>query len=242
MHLENIVFDAPEPRLVGRYWEAVLGTEPLTDEPGGYETRLAVPDGPLLDLCFQQVDAPLTGPARLHLGLVGDAGLGSPLLRASGDEPVELSDPAGHVFAVTPGPGPLRLATMRLEVADPRAAVDFWGWLTGWQPGTDSHTLRHPSGTGVVLDLVPESGPGHVGKNRVHLDVRLAPGDDPAAVLAQVVARGGRVESPDWGELPWQVCTDPSGNEFCLLPAPRDPAAVPRDLADVLAPLTGDDR
>ncbi len=31
--------------------------------------------------------------------------------------------------------------------------------------------------------------------------------------------RGGRELHPEWGDLPWRVCADSSGNEFCLLPA-----------------------
>ena len=34
MYLENIVVDALDPQLVGRFWEAVVGGEQLTDEPG----------------------------------------------------------------------------------------------------------------------------------------------------------------------------------------------------------------
>ncbi|WP_296603086.1 hypothetical protein [Nocardioides sp.] len=45
MYLENIVFDAVEPQRVGRFWEAALGCERLTDEEAGYETRLAVEGG-----------------------------------------------------------------------------------------------------------------------------------------------------------------------------------------------------
>ena len=39
--------------------------------------------------------------------------------------------------------------------------------------------------------------------------------------MARVVELGGRELDPDWGELPWRVVTDPSGNELCLLPARR---------------------
>ncbi len=238
MYLENIVFDAVDPRLVGQYWEAVLGTEPLTDEPGGYETRLELPDGPVLDLCFQQVAGPVTGPERLHLGLTGDAGLGSPVLRAEGAAH-EMADPAGNTFTVEAAPGPLRLSTLDLEVADPGAAVEFWAWISGWEPVPGRQALRHPSGLGPVLAMVPQTGPGTVGKNRIHLDVRLEPADDLTAILAALVERGGQELHPGWGELPWRTCADPSGNEFCLLPARSSPDVAPADLAEVLAPLTG---
>jgi hypothetical protein len=61
MYLENLVFDAVEPRRLGRFWETVVAGEQLTDEAEGYETRLTVEDGPTLDLCFQRVPAPPAG-------------------------------------------------------------------------------------------------------------------------------------------------------------------------------------
>jgi hypothetical protein len=184
VHLENIVFDAVDPTEMGKAWETRLGTEPLTDDPAGYETRLAVPDGPVLDLCFQRVPEPPTGPERLHLDV------------ADG-----------------------RLVTVRLEVADPDRDRDFWSWLTGWV-ADDSGDLRHSSGRGPRLALVPETAPKTEGKNRVHLDVRLEAGDDADAVAAAITERRGREElHPEWGQLPWRTYVDPSGNEFCVLRA-----------------------
>ena len=58
MFLENLVTDAVEPQRLGRFWEAALGGEQLTDEYEGYETRLTVADGPVLDLGFQRVPQP----------------------------------------------------------------------------------------------------------------------------------------------------------------------------------------
>ena len=54
--------------------------------------------------------------------------------------------------------------------------------------------------------------------------MRLEAGDDPEQVAAGIVARGGAEFFPDWGELPWRVFRDPSGNEFCVLPAAGDGA------------------
>lgn len=45
MYLENLITDATQPQRLGRFWEAVLGGERLTDEPEGYETRLAIAGG-----------------------------------------------------------------------------------------------------------------------------------------------------------------------------------------------------
>src|SRR5919112_1882859 len=70
MYLENLVVDAAEPRRLGRFWEAVVGGETLTDEPGVYETRLSIEGGPVLDLCFQRVPGS-PPPPRLHVDLRG---------------------------------------------------------------------------------------------------------------------------------------------------------------------------
>lgn len=74
MFLENVVFDATDPHELGRAWEARLGTTVLTDDEGGYETRLAVEGGPVLDLCFQPVPEPPS--ERQRLSLVVDDGPG----------------------------------------------------------------------------------------------------------------------------------------------------------------------
>lgn len=220
MYLENVVFDARAPRELGRFWEAVVGGEQLTDEPAGYETRLAVPGGPELDLCFQPVPEPPVGSPRLHLDVAGGADevarlLGLGARRADGDD--GLLDPEGNPFRVVEA-GESPLAAVRLESADPDRDVAFWSWLTGWVAEPSARwTLRHPSGLGPALALEPEAAAKGSTKNRRHLDLRLEPGDD--AVAAGIAARGGHELPAAWGELPWRSYADPSGNELCLLPA-----------------------
>ena len=236
MYLENLVFDAVEPQQLGRFWEAALGTERLTDEYAGFETRLAVEGGPELDLCFQRVAEPSSAPPRLHLDLRGGArqaaeverllGLGARHVDiGQGDVPwVVLADPAGNPFCVMEerpayvGTGPV--AALPLDSADPERDAEFWAWLTGWVvvPGVVPPSLRHPSMLGPLLELCPESAP-KVAKNAMHLDVRLEAVDDADEVAAGIIERGGAELHPDWGELHWRVFTDPSGNEFCVLPA-----------------------
>ncbi|MDH2413848.1 VOC family protein [Nocardioides sp. CER19] len=186
MYLENVVFDATDPQTTGRTWEADLGTETLTDEEAGFETRLSVAGGPELDLCFQRVpDEPAERP-RLQLDVRGG-----------------------------------ELTALRLESADPTRDLAFWQRLTGWEPAASSDVpgLQHPSGRGPVLALVPEKKPKPEAKNRTHLDLRLEVGDDADAVAAWIADRGGRELHFDWGDLPWRHFADPSGNEFCVLPA-----------------------
>ena len=239
MYLENLVFDAVDPARLGRFWESAVGGERLTDQPEGFETRLTVDGGPVLDLCFQPVSEPPSEPQRLHLDLRGGARQAEEVERllghgarhvdiGQGDVPwVVLTDPEGNPFCVMEersayeGSGPV--AALPLDSADPERDVVLWAWLTGWTrvEGAGLVSLRHPSGLGPLLELCPEPAPKGAAKNRLHLDVRLEPGDDADDVARGVTDRGGReLFHPEWGDLPWRFFADGSGNEFCVLPAP----------------------
>jgi predicted enzyme related to lactoylglutathione lyase len=236
MHLENVVMDAADPQRLGRFWEAALDGERLSDEPDGFETRIAVEGGPVLDLCLQRVPEPATVPPRLHLDLAGGAAqervvrrlldLGAaPLDIGQGDVPwVVLADPEGNPFCVMEeraeysDTGPI--AALPLASADPERDARFWAWLTGWIAGTGTpRALRHPSGHGPLLELCPEPAPKSAVKNRVHLDVRLERGEDADDVATAIAARGGSEVTPAGSRLPWRLYQDPSGNDFCVLPA-----------------------
>lgn len=237
MYLENLVFDAVDPQRLGGFWEAVVGGERLTDEPDIVETRLRIPGGPDLDLCFQAVPHPPDEPLRLHLDLLGGVRqtqvverllqLGARHLDiGQGDVPwVVLADPEGNPCCVMEDrvaytdTGPI--AALPLDSADPVRDAELWSWLTGWVlvPGVAPRSLRHRSLRGPLLELCPEPSPKGEGKNRLHLDIRLERGDDPQAIAAGVAERGGRELDPGWGDLPWRVFQDASGNEFCLLSA-----------------------
>ena len=143
MYLENLVFDAVDPGRLGRFWEAALGTQQLTDEPDGYETRLAIEGGPELDLCFQRVPEPPAEPLRLHLDLYGDAAprrRGRAAARArrrprrhrAGRRAVGgAADPEGNPFCVMEhrpsyaDTGPI--AALPLDSADPDRDADVLG-------------------------------------------------------------------------------------------------------------------
>ncbi len=238
MYLENLVLDAVDPSRVGPFWEQALGARRLTTSPEGLETRLVVPGGPTLDVCVQRVPQPPTEHVRLHPDLLGGAARDDVVARlldlgachldiGQGDVPwVVLGDPEGNPFCVMEerevyaDTGPI--AALPLDSADPDRDVVLWSWLTGWSPGAGAapQALRHPSGRGPWLELLPESSPGVAGsKNRWHLDIRLEAGDDADQVVAGIEERGGGELHPDWGDLPWRVFADPSGNEFCVLPA-----------------------
>ncbi|MDL5154568.1 VOC family protein [Actinomycetospora termitidis] len=231
VYLENLVRDARDPGTLGRFWAAALGLTELTDEPDGYEARLPFDDH-FLDLCFQRVDDPSPAPNRLHLDLRGgeaqqevvDRLLRLGAVRADigqGDVPwTVLADPEGEAFCVMEDRPAYRhggpLAGLPLDSADPERDAAFWAAVSGWvrvegTPGVPS--LRHPSGTGPLLELCREPAPKGAGKNRLHLDLRAEPSDPAGRVLALGATL---VADPP---LPWTIYADPSGNEFCVLDA-----------------------
>ena len=140
-------------------------------------------------------------------------------------DPAALSlfwrDVLGYVH---PGPPGVDLA----EGADPLAAWDEFLERNG-VPKEERNTasaLVDPDGKGprLFFQQVPE---GKVAKNRVHLDVRAAPGLEPDERMAaleveceRLVALGGkrvrRAEPAPPMSLGFIVMTDPEGNEFCL--------------------------
>lgn len=232
VRLENIVWDARDPRALGRFWAAALGAEQITDEPDLVEARLALGGTSYLDLCFPRVAAPSTSPARLHLDLAGvprqDEVVGRLLALGArhadvgqGQVPwVVLEDPGGGAFCVVPerdahaGAGPV--AALLLDSADPARDAAFWAEITGWVPTRstgDAVALHHPGGAGPRLELWPEPEPKR-GKNRVHLDVRREDGDGD--VLEHLLDLGATSLSAP-GDHPWLVFADPSGNELCVL-------------------------
>jgi hypothetical protein len=237
VYLENVVFDALDPQRLGRFWEAVVGGETLTDVPEGFETRMRVPEGPALDLCFPRVPEAPAAPPRVRLDVDGGerpqdvverlVALGARRLDAAepGSPSVVLGDVQDNPFGVRDRPrahadtGPIAAAVV--ASGDPARDGDLWAWLTGWAPvaGAAAVTLRHASRRGPLLELVPESEPKGAAKNRLHLDVRLEAGDDPDEVARGIADRGGRALDHAWGPLPWRVYADGSGNEFCVLPA-----------------------
>lgn len=130
-------------------------------------------------------------------------------------------DALGYVH---PGPPGVALAAG----ADPLAAWDDFLARMGVPPErrNSASALEDPDGRGprIFFQQVPEE---KVGKNRVHLDVRAAPGlqgDERMAALeaecARLVALGGRrverFEPTPPMEAGHIVMRDPEGNEFCL--------------------------
>lgn len=166
--------------------------------------------------------APLADVVASHFGLS--------VARTDGDD-IALAFPAGLElwFLAVPQDeqGQHRLVLMNEDgaatgfvqlSADPERDVEFWSRATGWEriPGTTD--LVSPDGS-LTFAVGREDIPKSTGKNLSHLDLRLEPGEDEAEALDHLQAWGATLLNHDWGELDWTVLTDPSGNEFCLLPA-----------------------
>ncbi|MEU9565285.1 VOC family protein [Streptomyces sp. NPDC048161] len=130
-------------------------------------------------------------------------------------------DALGYVH---PGPPGVDLP----EGADPLAAWDDFLVRIGVPEGqrNSKSAIEDPDGQGprVFFQQVPE---GKAAKNRVHLDVRAAPGlhgeERMAALEAEcdrLVALGAKRVRRDEPTPPLRagfiVLTDPEGNEFCL--------------------------
>ncbi|MEU6079221.1 VOC family protein [Streptomyces sp. NPDC047108] len=135
------------------------------------------------------------------------------------------------------------------DCADPAALSAFWadalGYLLPDPPGdfiswdqaleamgvpperrNDASALEDPQGSGprLFFQRVPE---GKQAKNRVHVDVRAAPGLEGEARMAALEAEAERLVSRGATRLERHepapplgaghiVMTDPEGNEFCL--------------------------
>ncbi len=143
----------------------------------------------------------------------------------------------------------LRQVQVTFDAADPAALSQFWAEVLGYELdappegfdtwdealeafGVPEHlrnsasAVHDPTGVGprVFFQQVPE---GKTAKNRVHLDVRAAPGlegDDRMAALEteceRLVALGAsrfeRHEPAPPMSHGFIVMHDPEGNEFCL--------------------------
>lgn len=223
MYWENLVFDASNPHEQGIFWEELFSAETLSDNSGGYETRLQFSDDCFLDLCFPTVNDPSICAQRVF-PVVIESNADDYVSTASYLAPRrKLQDRAGRdYFVVEPGDGSGRFRLLAVEVwsANPVRDTKFWSTLTGWKQATQALTLlQHPNQVGPLLGIVPEEQSKAETKSSIHLDLRMDPADDVEQVVARVEQLGGSEYHHAWGEVPWRVFLDPSGNEFCILPA-----------------------
>ncbi|WNV76160.1 VOC family protein [Geodermatophilus sp. DSM 44513] len=132
-----------------------------------------------------------------------------------------------------------------VDCAGPHELADFWADALGWEVepqdeafirrmveaghADESHTTRHrgalvwrsatairspdPGRPRILFQAVPE---GKAGKNRLHLDVRVA-AELRDREVARLVGLGAReLWRAAQGPHEWVTLADPEGNEFCV--------------------------
>ena len=126
----------------------------------------------------------------------------------------------------------LRIQSLSVDAADPRALATFWEAVLGWRrtfEDDDEVVLEPPAGSpldGVAPDLLfLRVDDARVVKNRLHLDLRP---EDQAAEVARLEALGAsRADVGQGDDVTWVVLADPEGNEFCVLRAYRPDEVAP---------------
>ena len=126
---------------------------------------------------------------------------------------------------------PAREVQVTVDCADPRALSLFWCEVLGYQlppppPGFDTWDAFSESlpPDRLFFQQVPE---GKTAKNRLHLDVRAAPGLDGEDRMAALELEAERLVALGATKLrtvvetqpmpaAFVVMQDPEGNEFCL--------------------------
>jgi predicted enzyme related to lactoylglutathione lyase len=103
-----------------------------------------------------------------------------------------------------------------IDCADPARLAAFWAHVLGGQPVERDDAwwyILPPGWTQLSFQKVPEP---KIGKNRLHLDVRV---HDIEAATAEAEALGARrvggIHQSEAGAF--QVLHDPEGNEWCVV-------------------------
>lgn len=107
----------------------------------------------------------------------------------------------------------IRVSTITIKTAAPRAVARFWRDLLGYEVApnhTDSVLLR---GAGPSLLIQPAAD--DPGDGAMHLDVRP---DDAQAAVARALELGATpADIGQSGREGWTVLRDPGGQLFCIL-------------------------
>jgi Glyoxalase-like domain len=233
--LVSLCFDANDPVRLARFWASTVGWE-IYDESSG-EIGVLPTDGTRFILVFLPVPEPKTAKNPIHLDLVGESvddqreivdrliGLGAEHVdigQGSDADHVVLADPEGNEFCVVLRGDFLAdtgfIGAVVFEPANP-ATGHFWGKAIGWPVVYDQDgdvAIRAPDGQGPFITFGPP-GVAKSGKNRLHLDVAPNADDDQVTEVDRLIALGARRIDIGQGDVPWVVCADPDGNEFCVL-------------------------
>lgn len=238
--LVQINMKARDDSALGAFWAAALGWTISSEAPGVTNLEpegFVYPDPVAVCIDLVVSTEPKTVKNRVHVDLATTSAahqaemvarlkeLGAtPADVGQGDVPwTVLADPEGNEFCVLePRPiyrdtGPI--AAVVVDCADPRAMAGFWSDAMDWtlrEVTDDIASLRSAEGVGPYLEFVRRPDVKSVW-NRVHLDIRPYPDDDPVAETARLRTLGATVIDLGESDVSWTVLADPEGNEFCLL-------------------------
>ncbi|MBO3744241.1 VOC family protein [Actinoplanes flavus] len=238
--LVQVNMKAYDDAKLGAFWAEALGWAVSSEGPGVTNLEpegFVYPDPVAVCLDLVASPEPKTAKNRVHLDLATTSkqhqaelvarltGLGAaPVDIGQGDVPwVVMADPEGNEFCVLDWHDPISdtgpISTVVVDCADPRAMAGFWGAAMDWtvlRVSDHNAVLRSAAGVGPYLQFL-RTPDVKTGWNRVHLDVRPYPGDDPAAEADRLRALGATTVDLGGNDIPWTVLADPEGNEFCLL-------------------------
>ncbi len=215
---KDLVLDAGDAALLGRFWATVLGLDFESLDDG--DAKLTGPT-PRHTIWVNAVPEARTVKNRMHLDVHAESiadleALGATVNIRSAQQPwVVMADPEGGEFCafVRPERHDYRLYEVVLDSTDPDATAGWWAQVLGVPVHEDDSEpwrwLEDIPGApfdSLVFPPVPEP---KTAKNRLHLDVQT---DD----LEALVAAGATVLRPEGdGGIGWSVLADPDGNEFC---------------------------
>jgi hypothetical protein len=132
-----------------------------------------------------------------------------------------------------------RLVHVVIEAADPERLGRFWAGVFGWQaspvsagsgalggPGPDAGAdgsvivrpsgWRYPDPGPLPLLVVPADGP-KTGRNRLHFDLPTKSAAHYGDEVKRITGLGATPADIGQRDVPWEVLSDPEGNEFCVL-------------------------
>jgi predicted enzyme related to lactoylglutathione lyase len=237
----NVVVDAADPKALSRFWADLLGWQ--ASETNADITAPA-DDGWDFTLTMVPARTPKPPKNRVHLDLASASpdhqmaqvshALSLGAVRTDIGQRnvpwVVLADPEGNEFCVL-DPRPEYMATgavaaVVMDALNPLRLAEFWSAATGWpvvQTTEWTASLRSPDARGPWLEFIRTEHP-HTTKNRLHLDVAPFLEDDHWAEITRLLELGAHKADAGQGSTPWQVMTDPEGNEFCVLTPRNRPA------------------
>ncbi|WP_169164262.1 VOC family protein [Cellulomonas taurus] len=106
------------------------------------------------------------------------------------------------------------VSAVTLNSADPGRTAAFWAAVLDGEAVDGGKGFIHVRSSTLLLIVQPAPARSARVDTDVHLDLRA---DDPAVVVARVLAHGGTLEerrADSHGE--WTVLRDPDGREFCV--------------------------